>query len=262
MLIDFTGHVVVVTGAGQGIGRVIAESFAEDGATVVLLDVAEPLLRDVGAHLDARGLASAQYVCDVRDAAAVERVMDDVVSRFGRIDTLINNAGVNVVGLIEDLDVDSWDRCFEVNVRGTFTTCKAVLPVMKRQRRGRIINAASFAAIVPSVGGAAYAASKAAVVQFTRTLAGEAGPWDITANSYAPGMVPTAMNGFAELSEESQAEKLDMLAVRRWGEAQDIADLLRFVASDFAGYITGTLLEVSGGKLATQTARAAAEQRP
>jgi 3-oxoacyl-[acyl-carrier protein] reductase len=137
--------------------------------------------------------------------------------------------------------------------------CRAVIPVMKAQDSGRIINAASFAAIVPSVGSAAYAASKAAVVQLTRTLAGELGPWNITANAYAPGMIPTAMNGFADLPEVAQERLLDTLSLRRWGEPAEVAELICFLASDAARYITGTLIDVSGGKLATQVPRKAYE---
>jgi 3-oxoacyl-[acyl-carrier protein] reductase len=131
---------------------------------------------------------------------------------------------------------------------------------MKRQRSGRILNAASFAAIVPSVGSAAYAASKAAVASFTRVLASELGPWGITANSYAPGMVPTELNHFADLPDAAQARLLDTLSIRRWERPDDVADLLVFLASDAAGYITGTLVDVSGGKLATQLPSRAYEQ--
>jgi len=257
VLIDLRDRVVIVTGAGRGIGRTIAETFAREGASVVALDVDGDDLARVEADLNALGAAVLPAVADVRDRVAVEAVVDGAVERFGRVDILVNNAGINVEGRLEALDTADWDRCFEVNVRGTFTTCRAVAPVMKRQKSGRILNAASFAAIVPSIGASAYAASKAAVVQFTRTIAGELGPWGITANSYAPGMIPTAMNGFAELSPEEQAKKLDTLSLRRWGEAQDVANLLCFLASDLAGYITGTLVDVSGGKLATQMPAAA-----
>ena len=195
---------------------------------------------------------TAAFACDVRDGARVTEVVAEVLERFGRIDVLVNNAGVFVEGLVEELDDDRWDRCFDINVGGTFKTCRAVIPAMKAQRSGRIINAASFAAIVPSIGSAPYAASKAAVVQFTRTLAGELGPWNITANAYAPGMIPTAMNGFAEMSQAQQDRLLDTLTLRRWGEAAEVADLVCFLASDASRYITGTLLDVSGGKLATQ----------
>ena len=252
MLIDLRDRVVLVTGAGRGIGRTLAETFAREGAAVVALDLGSDDLARLESDLSARGATVVPAVADVRDAGAVQAVVDRAIERFGRLDVLVNNAGINVEGRLEELDAAAWDRCFEVNVRGTFTTCRAVAPVMKRQRSGRILNAASFAAIVPSVGASAYAASKAAVVQFTRTIAGELGPWGITANSYAPGMIPTAMNGFAELSPEDQAKKLDTLSLRRWGEAQDVANLLCFLASDLAGYITGTLVDVSGGKLATQ----------
>jgi 3-oxoacyl-[acyl-carrier protein] reductase len=257
VLIDLRDRVVLVTGAGRGIGRTIAETFAREGAAVVALDLGADDLEQVVADLTAEGLTVLPAACDVRDAAAVQAVVDDAVQRLGRVDVLVNNAGINVEGRLEELDAADWDRCFEVNVRGTFTTCRAVAPVMKSQRAGRMLNAASFAAIVPSVGASAYAASKAAVVQFSRTIAGELGPWGITVNSYAPGMIPTAMNGFADLPPDAQAAKLDTLSLRRWGAAEDVANLLCFLASDLAGYITGTLVDVSGGKLATQAPRAA-----
>ena len=257
MLIDLRDRVVLVTGAGGGIGRTIAGTFAADGAAVVALDLSRDDLDVLTSDLAAAGATVVPEVADVCDPAAVEAVVARAVERFGRVDVLVNNAGLNVEGRLEELDAAAWDRCFAVNVRGTFTTCRAVAPVMKEQRAGRILNAASFAAIVPSVGASAYAASKAAVVQFTRVIAGELGPWGITANSYAPGMIPTAMNGFADLPPEAASRKLDTLSLRRWGSAQDVANLLCFLASDLAGYITGTLVDVSGGKLATQDPSAA-----
>jgi 3-oxoacyl-[acyl-carrier protein] reductase len=128
---------------------------------------------------------------------------------------------------------------------------------MKRQRAGRIINAASFAAIVPIVGSAAYAASKAGVHYFTRVLAGELGPWNVTVNCYAPGMIPTEMNHFAEAPRERQERLLDTLTLRQWGQPREVANLICFLASDLASYITGTMIDVSGGKLATQIPRLA-----
>jgi 3-oxoacyl-[acyl-carrier protein] reductase len=250
MLLDLADRVVIITGAGRGIGRVIAETFLREGSVVAGLDVEVGSLEWLPTSAKA-----AAFGCDVRNGTQTTAVVADVLERFGRIDVLVNNAGVFVEGLVEELDDERWDFCFDVNVGGTFRMCRAVIPVMKAQQSGRIINAASFAAIVPSVGSAAYAASKSAVVQFTRTLAGELGPWNITANAYAPGMIPTAMNNFADLTGAARDRLLDTLALRRWGEPADVADLACFLASDAARYITGTLVDVSGGKLATQLPR-------
>jgi NAD(P)-dependent dehydrogenase (short-subunit alcohol dehydrogenase family) len=186
----------------------------------------------------------------------------EVSAKFGRIDVLVNNAGINVEGVVETLDPARFRAAFDVNVFGVFLLSQAVIPIMKAAGRGRIINAASFAAIIPSVGAAAYGASKAAVVQFTRVLAGELGPWNITVNAYAPGMIPTAMNGFANMSTPAQDRLLDTLTLRRWETPDDVADLLLFLASERAGYITGTLVDVSGGKFATQIPSRAYEQAP
>jgi 3-oxoacyl-[acyl-carrier protein] reductase len=259
MLLDLEDRVVVVSGAGRGIGRVIAETFLRERSVVIGLDVDAGALQWLDQALADTGLRGASFAGDVRDGARVAAMISEIVARFERVDALVNNAGINVEGLVEDLDDDDWDRCFDINVGGTFRMCRAVIPVMKAQRSGRIINAASFAAIIPSVGSAAYAASKAAVVQLTRTLAGELGPWNITANAYAPGMVPTAMNGFTEMAEETQNRLLDTLSLRRWGDPVEVAELICFLASDAARYITGTLLDVSGGKLATQIPRKAYE---
>lgn len=243
MHLDLTDRVVVVTGAARGIGRTLAARFVAEGCRVVALDLAFD---------DAASPGVDEVVCDVADPASVSAAIDEVVARHGTIDVLVNNAGINVTGTVAELDWDAWRRCMDVNLGGTFLVSQAVAPVMQAAGRGRIVNAASFAAIVPSVGSAAYAASKSAVVAFTRVLASELGPWGITVNAYAPGMVPTAMNGFAEMPTAEQDRLLDTLSLRRWETPDDVADLLVFLASDAAGYITGTLVDVSGGKLATQ----------
>jgi 3-oxoacyl-[acyl-carrier protein] reductase len=270
MELDLRDRVVVVTGAARGIGAVIAQRFAREGARVTALDLAFGEKAADGADTDgsaSHGVAAnggpadggsvdgstvEEVVCDVADPDSVRAAVETVVARHGRIDVLVNNAGIAIEAPLADLEWSAWQKSFDVNVGGTFLMSQAVAPHMQESGRGRILNAASFAAIVPSVGGAAYAASKAAVVQLTRVLASELGPHDITVNAYAPGMVPTAMNGFAEMPAAQQDRLLDTLSLRRWESPDDVADLLIFLASDQASYITGTLVDVSGGKLATQ----------
>ncbi len=224
----------------------IARAFVEGGARVYVSSRKAAVCEEVAEELSRAGECLA-LPADLSSEEACRRLAGEVGEREERVDVLVNNAGVLVEGLVEDLDDDLWDFCLDVNLGGTFRMCRAVIPAMKDQGSGRIINAASFAAIVPSVGSAPYAASKAAVVQFTRTLAGELGPWNITANSYAPGMIPTAMNGFDTLGPAAQDRLLDTLTLRRWGRAEEVADLLCFLASDAAAYITGVVLPVDGG---------------
>ncbi|GAA3757741.1 SDR family NAD(P)-dependent oxidoreductase [Microbacterium kribbense] len=259
MQIDLRDKVAIVTGAGRGIGRQICLTLAREGVITVALDVTTEALAEVTGQLLAIDPRSRSYPCDVRDAARIGEIVAELDASLGRIDLLVNNAGVVDSGPIDTVDEARWDFVQDVNVKGTFLMCRAVIPVMKRQRSGRIINAASFAAIVPRVGGVTYAASKAAVAHLTRGLAGELGPWDITVNAYAPGMIPTSMNHFTELPQPEQDALLDTLTLHRWGSADDIGDLICFLASDRAAYITGSLIDISGGKLATQLPREAYE---
>ena len=260
MLIDLHDKVAVVTGAGRGIGRVIARTLAAEGAIVLTNDIDCDTLADLKREFDAQGWRGKTYECDVRQTAQVQEMVEQIVAEYGRIDILVNNAGVSVGGMVETLAEEAWDLNMDTNLKGVFLMCKAVVPVMKRQRSGRILNAASFGALVPVVGSAAYSASKAGVILFTRALAGELGPWNITANCYSPGMIPTQMNHFAELPPERQNRLLDTLTLRHWGEAKDVAQLICFLSSDLAGYITGTLIDISGGKLATQIPQLAYER--
>lgn len=252
MLIDLKDRVAIVTGAGRGIGHAIARKLAAEGAIIVIADFRQDLLDEAKAEWEREGWQGAQLLCDVRKSADCKAVAQAVEDQFGRIDILVNNAGVAGGGKVEQMDEAVWDANIDVNLKGTFLMSQAVVPAMKRQKAGRIINASSFAAIIPSIGGAAYASSKSGVEGFTRVLAGELGPFDITVNCYAPGMIPTEMNHFADRPDETKEVLLDTLTLRRWGEADDVANLICFLASDQAAYITGSMINVSGGKFATQ----------
>ncbi len=252
MLIDLNNKVAIVTGAGRGIGNEIAKTLAGEGAIVVVTDIRQELLDQVAEEWRQNGWNGLQLLCDVRKSEDNRAVVAAVEQAFGRIDILVNNAGVAGGARVEDLSEETWDLNLDVNLKGMFLMCQAVVPVMKRQRSGRILNAASFAAIIPSVGGAAYAASKSGVEGFTRVLAGELGAHEITVNCYAPGMIPTGMNRFADRTDAEKSRLLDTLTLRRWGSPTDVANLICFLASDLASYITGTMIDVSGGKFATQ----------
>ncbi len=252
MLIDLTGQIAIVTGAGRGIGRVIARRLAAEGVSVVAAELRPDLVDDLAREWGENGWPGLQLVCDVCLPASCRAVVEAAEARFGRLDILVNNAGIARGGPVADMDPADWADSLDANLTGTFQMCQAAIPALRRAGGGRIINASSFAAIVPSLGGAAYAASKVGVEALTRVLAGELGPDGITVNCYAPGMIPTDMNGFADRSDAEKELLLDTLTLRRWGNPDDVASLICFLASPHASYITGTRIDISGGKLATQ----------
>lgn len=258
MHINLKGRVAIVTGAAQGIGKAIAEKLAAEGVRLSLWDVdrerlnvtAAAIAKTAGAEVLAMG-------CDVKASADIERAGAETLAKLGSIDILVANAGIARPRKFLEISAEEWDDVFATNTRGVFLCAKAVAPYMKKQKSGRIIIASSFAAIVPSVGSAAYAASKSALVSLTRVMAAELGPWNITVNSYAPGMIPSNMSGIDQLPVERQQMMLDSLCLREWGRAEDIASLVVFLASDQARYITGAHIDASGGKFAVQFAKLA-----
>jgi 3-oxoacyl-[acyl-carrier protein] reductase len=249
---DFQGRVVAVTGAGVGFGRSIARSFAEHGAQVFATDIKQA---DLDATASQPGIIP--QAVDLVDRAAGASWIASIEQRTGRpIDILVNNAG-GMLGQhhkpIEEVDDASWDSIFAVNLNAAFTLIRAAAPGMKRARRGRIVNISSGAAFRPSLTRIqAYCSSKHAVLGLTRQLAMELGPFGITVNSVAPGLVLTDPDKQADwdaLGPERQKTSLAGVALGRLGEPQDIADAVLFFASDMAGFISGQILPVNGGRL-------------
>ncbi|TSA14231.1 SDR family oxidoreductase [bacterium] len=252
MEINLKNKVAVVTGAGRGIGHMIASTFLAEGARVVCMDNNSELVSNLRTEMKDRGDFVHIFEGDVRTKVDVTGCISEARNKFGRIDILVNNAGVAPGGYVESLEEDSWTDNIDVNLKGTFLCSQAVIPIMKDQQWGRILNCSSFAAIIPSISMSAYSASKAAVVALTKVMAAELGPWNITVNAYAPGMIPTELNHYADASPATKERLLDSLSIRRWGETSDIAQLVMFLASERASYITGAHLDISGGKFAVQ----------
>lgn len=257
MVIDIKDKVAIVTGAAKGIGRVIAILLANEGVKLSIWDKDEVELKALSNYIKSIGVDVHFAVCDVSKEQEVENAFNEVVELYQRIDILVANAGIAKFSKVTEMNVSNWDEVFNVNTRGVFLCAKVVAPLMMKNKWGRIIIASSFAAIIPSVSSAAYAGSKAALVSLTKVLAAELGPSNITVNAYAPGMIPTYMSGIDTLPLERQEAMLDTLAIREWGRPEDIASLVIFLSSEQARYITGSLIDTSGGKFSVQFAKLA-----
>ncbi|CAN5431726.1 SDR family NAD(P)-dependent oxidoreductase [soil metagenome] len=248
MNITFGTRAVIVTGAAHGFGRTIAKAFAERGATVHICDVNEGGLKETRSLC---GDNCKSHVVDVGDRDAVQQA----VAAIGNVDILVNNAG-GVRGQVgrplEDITQVEWQTIFDVNLSGAFFMTQAVAPGMKARKYGRVINISSGAGLGISLTGIqAYASAKAGQIGLTRQLAHELGPWNITVNNVAPGFVrsnPTTERQWEAMGKDGQERLIQNIAMKRLGSPDDIAAMVMFFASDFAGWISGQVISVDGGK--------------
>ena len=239
------GKKAIVTGAAQGIGQAIAECFAKAGADVAVVDLEAARCADTLQLVERQQRRGLALSANVAQWEAVKGMVDHVMKEWGRVDVLVNNAGITRDGLIVRMKEEDWNAVLQVNLTGTFYCTKAILGPMAKQRYGRIINMASIVGTIGNAGQANYAASKAGVIGFTKSVAREYASRNITVNAVAPGFIDTAMT--RALNQEVKDTLLQQIPLGRLGEPAEVAEAVRFLASDAAGYITGQVFHVNGG---------------
>jgi 3-oxoacyl-[acyl-carrier protein] reductase len=239
----FKGNVAIVTGAGRGIGLAIARKLAENGAHLVIADMANQ--EEAAAEIQKMGVQALPLAVDVSNETAVNDMVKKAVDAYGKIDILVNNAGITRDGLIMRMGADLWDLVLNINLRGVFLCSKAVVRHMMSARSGKIVNIASVVGIMGNAGQVNYAASKAGVIGFTKSLAREVGSRNIQVNAVAPGFIQTPMTD--KLTEEQKKNITQNLPLSRFGTPEDVANAVTFLCSPAASYITGHVLCVDGG---------------
>lgn len=245
----FAGKVVVVTGAGGGIGTAIAERFAREGGQVIVTDSNEQGANETTAGINAEGLAAATYLADISSGEACRKLISDVIADFGKIDVLINNAGINRRGPLMELTQEDWDLTLAVNVTSMFHLCQATIPHMIKAGGGAIVNTASQWGLHPAPGHIAYNVSKAAVASFTENLARDYAPQKIRVNAVCPGEIGTPMlQKAAERKGLTFADFDKMVPFGRIGRPDEVAALMAFLASDEAEFMCGSLVEITGAQ--------------
>jgi len=246
----FAGKVAIVTGAGRGMGKATALTLACEGAAVVANDVRPELAMSVAEEIRAAGGEAIAHVADVSDESQVREMVDVAVERFGTVDILVNNAGIlRATRPLETISLEEWELMMAVNVTGVFLCTRAVLPIMKAKRSGKIVNISSSAGRSTSTfGGAHYTTSKAAVLGLTRHTARETAPYNINVNAIAPGSMDTEMVREMSTPEQIKQER-QSIPLGRLGTAQDEANLVVFLCSEESSYITGATIDINGGDL-------------
>ena len=241
-------RVAMVTGAGRGIGKAISLTFSREGAKVALVDVDKRVLEAAKNEIEKKRGEVIAIPCDITKSAEVKAAVNQVQKTFGRVDILVNNAGIIRRGTIETVTEEDWDRVIEVNLKGTFNCCKAVVEFMKQQGYGKIVNISSIAGKMGDITSApGYGSSKAGMDALTKTLARQLASYGINVNAVSPHAIETEMS--AQWSEERRKEIIASIPLGRLGKPEDVAEAVLFLASDDASFITGEILDVNGGVL-------------
>jgi 3-oxoacyl-[acyl-carrier protein] reductase len=243
--VDLSERTAIVTGASRGIGKAIAMRLAAAGAKVACVARSADKLKETADAIIAAGGAAEVHPCDVTDSAAVSKLVEELAEKWGGIDIVVNNAGITKDTLILRMDDESWDSVIATNLRSVFLFTRAAALVMMRKRSGRIINISSISGLIGNPGQANYAASKAGIIGFTRTVAQELASRKVTVNAVCPGFIASEMTealGPAILDEVKKR-----IPSKRLGEADEVADAVLFLASDSASYITGEVITIDGG---------------
>ncbi|NIO71801.1 MAG: glucose 1-dehydrogenase [Anaerolineae bacterium] len=244
----FAGEVALVTGAARGIGEAIALKLAREGADVVVTDVDLEGAQRVAQEIERLGRKAKAIQADVSQREAVQRLVSEAVSVFGKIDILVNNAGIIRRGTFLEHDPQDWEKVLSVNLGGTFNCAKEVVPLMIKQGGGKIINISSVVGKMGDIASApSYGTSKGAINTFTKSLARELAPYGINVNAVAPHAIETDMS--REWSEEKRRQIVEAIPLKRLGKPEEVAEVVAFLASDGAGFITGQILDVNGGYL-------------
>ena len=244
-MFELNDKVALVTGAARGLGRAIALKLAEAGADLALCDLDAAWLDETAGMVRALGRRAECYGMNVADAAGVAEGVKAIEKDFGKIDVLVNNAGITKDGLLMRMSEADWDAVLDVNLKGTFLCTKAAMRGMMKRRSGSIVNVASIIGLIGNPGQANYAASKGGVIAFTKTVAKELASRNVRCNAVAPGFIRTAMTD--KLDEEIQAKMKALIPLARFGEPEDVADVVLFLAGDASSYVTGQTISTCGG---------------